>query len=470
MKKHAKGMNRREFIGLTGGAGLFGLSGCAGFPAITSVRSPNGQVRHMAVGVCNRGWDDVMNIASHPKVEIAALCDVDATYLAKQHANHPNARCYRDWREMFDAEMDRCDTVSISTPDHHHVQIAVEAMRRGKHVYLQKPMAKTMQEAAFLRQVAAETGVVTQMGTQIMARKCDRYTNAILASGVLGPVEKIYLFSTRKGLSRFRREVPVPAVAPQELDWDLWIGSAAYRPYAKGVYHPLLWRVWRDLGSGWVGDTGCHLIGSAWTGMKLGSGACRDVWAETITNADDRVKDIVWPTAAHIVWNFDGVAASDGKPFQFEWHDGCSDADALAPANFLPPPEIEALWKASPYKKRPYEGKTVKCARGWILQPHGTDDAYAVLNDGTPVKLPEIGDAPTHHHEFIDSCLAGRKARTDMSWATYMRECVIAGEIAERVQGTKIRWDASARRFDNEAANAFLTRKYRRGWEVPGMT
>lgn len=469
MKKKARRVDRRSFISLAGGAGLFGLAGCTGFPAITSVRSPNGQLRHMAVGVWNRGVDDIAQIAKHPKTEIAALCDVDADYLARQRAKYPGARCYRDWREMFEAEVDRCDTVSISTPDHHHVQIAVEAMRRGKHVYLQKPMAKTMQEAAFLRRVAAETGVVTQMGTQIMAMKCDRYTNAILSSGVLGPVRKVYLFSTRKGLSRRRREMPAPASAPKQLDWDLWLGSATYRPYAEGVYHPLLWRIWRDLGSGWVGDTGCHLIGSAWTGMKLGAAACRDVRAETLTDADARVKASVWPTAAHIVWNFDGVDASGGEPFQFEWHDGISDADARTPANFLPPPEIEALWKASPYKKRPYEGKTVRCERGWILQPHATNDVYAVLDDGTPLKLPEIGDAPTHHAEFIDSCLAGRKARTDMGWATYMRECVIAGEIAERVPGALLRWNAAERRFDDEAANAFLTRPYRRGWEVSGL-
>ena len=132
--------------------------------------------------------------------------------------------------------------------------------------------------------------------------------------------------------------------------------------------------------------------------------------------------------------------------------------------------EIDALYEKTPWGKRPHEGKAVKCRDGWILQPHGADFAWAVRNDGRVVVPPTVGPAPTHYHEFVDCCLAGRSAATDFSWSTYMRECVIAGEIAERVVGTKITWDAKARRFDSAAANAFLTRPYRKGWEIPGLT
>ena len=462
-------MNRRQFVGLAGSAGLFGLSGCAGFPAITSVRSPNGLLRHMSIGCGNKGYSDILDICTHKKIEMAAFCDVDANYLAQMKKKFPQARFYRDWREMFEAERDRCDSVTVSAPDHHHIHMATAAMRMGKHVYLQKPMAKTMQEAAFLRRTVAESGVVTQMGTQYLAYVSELQTEALLKARTLGPAEHVYLFSTRKGLSRRRRLMPKLAPVPAFLDWDLWTGSAAERPYAEGVYHPLLWRIWRDLGSGWVGDTGCHLIASAWRGLELGAGAPKDVVAETITDAEDGVRDLVWPTGAHIVWNFDGIPATDGKPFKFEWFDGCAEPDNLAPANFRPPQEIEALYAASPFKKRPHEGKAVKCRDGWILQPHGADFAYAVRNDGTPVKAPDVVKPCSHYHEFVNCCLEGGKARADLSWSTYMRECVIAGEIAERVPGTRIAWDAKARRFDSEAANKFLTRTYRKGWEVPGM-
>ena len=465
-----KTINRRTFIGA---GAAFALGGCqswkGGFPAITAVRSPNGLLRHMSIGCGNMARGDLKALSSHKMIEMAAFCDVDATYLAWAKEKFPNARFYRDWREMFDAEGDRVDSVNVSAPDHHHVAMATAAMKRGKHVYLEKPMAKTMQESAFLRQVARENGVVTQMGTQYNAYASDRQTVATLKSGILGPVEHVYLFSTRKGISRRRRLMPKIVPVPATLDWDLWLGNAAERPYADFVYHPLIWRIWRDLGSGWIGDIGCHLIAAAWQGMELGKGAPRDVWAETITDAEDGVKDQVWPTSAHIIWNFDGVAASGGKPFKFEWFDGCSDADNLAPANFRPPAEIDALFAASPFKSRPYEGKAVKCAKGWLLQPHGVENAYAVDFKGNAVKLPEVGSAPTHHHEFVDCCFAGKAAATDFAWSTYMRECVIAGEIAERVVGKKLAWDAKTRRFDSAEANAFLARPYRKGWEIPGL-
>ena len=463
-------VNRRDFIGL---GAAFAVAGCrswrGGFPAITAVRSPNGLLRHASIGCGNKGASDIMAICDHKMIEMAAFCDVDANYLKVMRDRFPKARFYRDWREMLEAEGDKIDSVTVSAPDHHHLAMATAAMKRGKHVYLQKPMAKTMQEAAYLRQVARECGVVTQMGTQFTANKSERQVIEAIRSRLLGPVEHVYLFSTRKGISRMRRKVPVAAPVPSTLDWNLWIGSAAERPYAEGVYHPLMWRIWRDLGSGWVGDTGCHLIAAAWKGMDLGSAAIRDVWAETLTDAEDGVMDKVWPTAAHIIWNFDGVPASGGKPFKFEWFDGCSEPDNLAPANFRPPAVIESLFAKKPYGKRPHEGKVVKCEKGWILQPHGAVYAFAFSLDGRQIPMPQVPEQPSHYHEFVGCCLAGKAASTDFAWSTYMRECVIAGEIAERVKGAKLAWDATSRRFDNGAANAFLTRTYRKGWEIPGL-
>ena len=165
-----------------------------------------------------------------------------------------------------------------------------------------------------------------------------------------------------------------------------------------------------------------------------------------------------------------GAEIEDGRPFAFEWFDGFTDPDVRAPAQFCPPPEIDALYAKTPWGERPHEGKAVKCRDGWILQPHGADFAWAVRNDGSVVMPPVVGPAPTHYHEYLNCIIKGCKAATDFSWSTYMRECVIAGEIAERVPGVKLAWDAKARRFDNEAANAFLTRQYRAGWEIPGLS
>ena len=461
-------INRRQFFTCAGSAGLF-AAGCKGVPAITSTRSPNSLVRHLSIGCGNRAWGDINELCTHPCIEMAAFCDVDSKFLAKAKAKFPKARFYRDWREMYAKEFDSCDSVCVGAPDHHHVAMATAALKAGKHVYLEKPMAKTMVEAKFLRDVAAKAGVVTQMGTQYNAYASDRQVVRMLQAKTLGPVERVYLHSTRKGLSRRRRELPKIAPVPENLDWNLWLGSAAERPYAEGVYHPLIWRIWRDLGSGWIGDIGCHLIAAVWRGMELGSTPVKSVLAETMTDAADEVKDKVWPTAAHITFEFDGVPASDGKPFAFEWFDGCTEPDAHAPAKFCPPPEIDAFYEKTPWGKRPHEGKAIKCRDGWILQPHGHDFAWAFRNDGRVVLAEKVGPAPTHYHEFLNCIAKGGRAATDFSWSTYMRECVIAGEIAERVQGVKISWDAAARRFDNAAANAFLTRPYRKGWEIPGL-
>ena len=462
-------LNRRQFFTCAGSAGLFAVGGCKGFPAITSTRSPNSLVRHLSIGCGNRAWGDINELCTHPSVEMAAFCDVDAKFLAQAKAKFPKARFYRDWREMYEKEFDSCDSVCVGAPDHHHVAMATAAMKAGKHVYLEKPMAKTMVEAKFLRDVAAQTGVVTQMGTQYNAYASDRQVVEMLRAKTLGPVECVYLHSTRQGISRRRRFLPKPAPVPETLEWDLWLGSAAERPYAEWVYHPLIWRIWRDLGSGWIGDIGCHLIAAAWRGMDLGSTPVKSVLAETITDAEDSVKDKVWPTAAHIVFDFDGVPASDGKPFRFEWFDGFSDPEVRSPAGYLPPAIIDELYAKTPWGSRPHEGKAVKCRDGWILQPHGADFAWAVRNDGRAVMPPTVGPAPTHYHEFLNCVISGNKAATDFSWSTYMRECVIAGEIAERVPGVRISWDAKARRFDSDAANAFLTRPYRKGWEIPGL-
>ena len=463
-------VNRRSFIGI---GAAFAAAGCqsekSGCPAITSTRSPNSLVRHLSIGCGNRAWGDVKELCTHPSVEMAAFCDVDSEFLSRAKNTFPKARFYRDWREMYEKEFDSCDSVCVGAPDHHHVAMATAALKAGKHVYLEKPMAKTMVEAKFLRDVAAKAGVVTQMGTQYNAYASDRQVVAMLRNKTLGPVEHVYLYSTRKGISRRRRLMPKIVPVPKYLDWDLWLGSAAERPYAEGVYHPLIWRIWRDLGSGWIGDIGCHLIAAVWRGMDLGTTPVKSVLAETITDAEDGVKDKVWPTAAHIVFDFDGTPASGGKPFKFEWFDGCSEPDALAPAQFRPPAEIDALYTKTPWGSRPHEGKAIKCRDGWILQPHGKDFAWAVRNDGRVVATPTVGPAPTHYHEFLNCVVKGGKAATDFSWSTYMRECVIAGEIAERVMGTKISWDAKARRFDSAAANAFLTRPYRKGWEIPGL-
>jgi len=447
-------ISRRAFLG---SGSCFALAGCAGFPAITSTRSPNGRICHAAIGCGNMAWSDINDFCTHPHVEMAAFCDVDANYLAQAKAKFPQARFYRDWRELLAAEGDRIDSLNVSIPDHNHTIVSAAALRAGKHVYLQKPLCKTMREAKLLRELGASSGKVTQMGAQFIASVADRQTVKLLRDGTLGPVEHVTFFTTRKGLSRKRRPAPVPAAVPKTLAWDLWLGTAAARPYAEGVYHPLMWRIWRDLGSGWLGDIGCHLMSAVWMGLDLNDLSPLDVIAETETDCDPSVKDLVWPTATHIRWTMPAVAATGGKSIFFDWYDGCSAPDQLAPAKFRPPAEIDALFAKTPYKTRGFEGKVIRCRDGWILALHNNPAGIAVVRkDGTVMGGPDVGPAPTHFHEYLDRCRDGRKASADFAWSTHMMELILTGTIAERLPDRKLAWDRQTQSFGDAAADAFL--------------
>jgi len=430
--------SRRTFLGMAGSAGLLSTSGCMGFPAITSSRSPNSKVCHAAIGTANMAWVDLCGLRSHPKLEITALCDVDARYLAVAKKEFPNARIYRNWRDLLDREGDRIDSLNVSTPDHQHALMAAEAMRLGKHCYLQKPLCKTREEARLLRAVAADSHVRTQMGVQYFAHDADRETVEILRAGTLGPVEQVTLFSTRGGRSRQRRRnLPVTAV-PETLDWKLWLGPAAERPYRAGAYHPQLWRIWNDLGSGWIGDLCVHVFTSLWAGMRLDPSSCRDVVAEVLHDCDPGLEGQTWPTASRITWNFDGVPASGGEPFVIEWLDGIDQQGfELAPPAFRPSEEIDRLWSLTPIGKRPFEGKVVKCANGWLLQPHSDKLHAFVVRPGDRVEqVPAPPPRPSHWHEFVDRVIDGGACSTDFSWTTRMQEVVSRGEEAELSSGS----------------------------------
>ncbi len=273
-------MNRRRFIGALGATAAF--MPIAGFPAIVKRRNLNSMLSHACIGCGNMARADLCDLKSHPDLQITALCDVDATYLEAAKKLCPDARIYRDAFEMFAAEGDRIDSVNVSTPDHTHAQYVIEALKRKRHVYAQKPLCTKLKDSREIQRLADETKVVTQLGTQIAAWECDRRTAACIANGVIGEVKRVWLFSTR------RREPPSknftwPLKAdpvPKTLDWRLWLGPAAYRPYSEKVYHPRSWRRWRDFGSSWLGDLGIHLICPVWLGLGLGEKGAETVMAE----------------------------------------------------------------------------------------------------------------------------------------------------------------------------------------------
>jgi predicted dehydrogenase len=460
-------MNRRAFLATSALATAGFFSGCA--TARPRRVSPNSKLCHACIGVGGMGAADISNFKTHARTQIVALCDVDKDNLAKAAKEFPGARTYADWRELLAKEGDKIDSVNIAVPDHNHTIIAVNAMRAGKHVYCQKPLCHEIAECRLLRDTAKKMGVITQLGVQHSAGVGDRLAVQMLKDNVVGTVEHVYLFSNRKGISRIEVTRPEKAdPVPASLDWDLWLGTAPARPYAEKIYHPLLWRIWRDFGSAWVGDIGCHLYSAVWKGFGLTAPlTVKAEVQESWKNTPARFKD-TWPQGAHITWVYPGNKKTAGKPLAVDWYDGMTGVSA---ANLLPPPEIQALAKEVGLEKLPDEGAVVAGAEGYLLLPH-TNAPRLILKNKSAAKPPKpvLPAWPSHYHEFLNACIEGRRSSADFALIAPMVEAILLGNVAERVPDTTLAWDPTAMRItDSEAANRFLHRSYRKGWNIPGL-
>ncbi|MDD4868991.1 MAG: Gfo/Idh/MocA family oxidoreductase [Kiritimatiellae bacterium] len=437
----------------------------------TSPSSPNEKLNHACIGIGGMGGSDLSNIKSHERTQIVAICDVDKALLTKAAAKLPGVRTYTDWRELLANESNKIDSVNVSVPDHMHTIIATSAMRAGKHVYCQKPLCHDMAECRLLRDTAKEKGVITQLGIQHSAGVYDRMTVQLLKDNAIGTVEHVYLFSNREGISRI--EVTRPKEAdpiPESLNWDLWLGTAPQRPYAAKIYHPRIWRIWQDFGSAWVGDIGCHIHSSVWkgTGLTVPISVKAEV-QESWKNTPARFND-TWPQGAHITWIYPGNEKTGGKPLTVEWFDGMT---GKAAANLLPPPEICELAKEVGLKQLPLEGSVVAGSEGWLMSQLSSAAPRLIMRNKSAAKppMPKLPPWPNHYHEFLNSCLEKKKSSADFSVIAPMVEAVLLGNVAERVPDTLLNWDAPNMQITNvPAANKFLRRTYRKGWELPGLT
>ena len=450
-----KKQSRRNFLKMAGSAGLFAFTGCS-FPAIVTRRNPNGMLNHAAIGVGGMGGCDLEELMSHKRLQIVALCDVDANNLAKAAKLCPGARLYRNALEMFAAEGNRIDSVNVSTPDHTHFRYMSEALRRGINVYGQKPLCRTVEDCRTLERLAAETGAITQMGTQIAAHDCDRQTVEMLRSGAIGEVKHVWIFSNRGGQSRADHTWPLkPDPIPATLDWKEWLGDAPYRDYVKDVYHPFAWRRWRDFGTYWLGDLGLHLMSPVWMGLDLGKTSPTDVRAEYTVEAPEIMRQY-WPRNSHIVYSMPGVKASGGKPFEIEWCDGSivdrdagrKDNDAFSSAKvagegvpasmdpkYFPPKFFEELFAKTSIKEQPLQGRVVQGTEGYLLSVHFDVAPAIVLNNGKVIEAPKLGPVPSHWHEYVNCCFDGKTPTSSFAWAGHLSEMVIRGNEAMKIVG-----------------------------------
>jgi predicted dehydrogenase len=354
-------------------------------------------------------------------------------------------------------EGDRVDSLNVTVPDHQHAAIAMTAMNAGKHVYCQKPLCHDVAEARALAEAARRTGVVTQLGTQHASGMGDRMAVEFLRSGTIGKIKRVCLCANRPGAEQYRLLGPRPAgqPAPANLAWDLWLGTAPARDFAPKVYHPVQWRSWLDFGTGWSGDIGCHIFNAVWRALDLQ--APKSVTArvqESWRDAPDRRKD-TWPQSNHITWVFPGNERTAGDELIVEWFDG----------EFYPPADIRAL-HAGNY---PGEAAMFLGTEGALLLPHTSGPILYPKEKFASLPRPRL-EPRNHYHHFVDACLGKTKTESHFQFAGPMTETVLLGTVAVRVPETLLPWDAAGMKFPNHpAADAFLRRPYRDGWQVKGL-
>ena len=256
-------MNKRDFLK---SAAL--LTTASVLPTSVWAIGQTDKLRTAHIGVGGMGLEDLKAISSHSSVEVVALCDVDANNLAAAKALHPNARTFSDYRTMLNEMSSGIDAVVVSTPDHTHAPASMMAMNMNKPVYCQKPLTHHVTEARAMNKLAAEKGLVTQMGIQVHSFYDYKLATELIRSGIIGKVKTVRAWSPKN----WGYDGPVPEGSdpvPSTLDWNLWLGTSAERPYKEGFYHPGNWRKLVDYGCGTLGDMGVHIFDTPYNAVAL---------------------------------------------------------------------------------------------------------------------------------------------------------------------------------------------------------
>lgn len=412
--------------------------------------APSERLNIAGIGVGGMGAGDIATVA--PEHNVVALCDVDLRHSAETYKKFPKARQFRDFRKMFDAMEKEIDAVVVSTPDHTHAVAAMAAIRRGKHVYCQKPLAHSVHEIRALMKAAKEHKVVTQLGNQGHSFDSIRDFCEWIWSGAIGKVHTIHAGceAVNSGIDQLPALKERPAV-PSTLDWDLWLGPALDRPYHP-AYLPGSWRGWVPFGNGTVGDWTCHVVDPVFWALDLG--APTSVVAK-VPNYDPKTQGDAFPKGEVITYQF--PAKGDRGPVTMHWYSGTERIPR--------PPEMDAD------DKEVRTGAVVIGDKGTIMYgshgaggvrliPHARMEAFQ-----RPAKtIPRVKE---HHWEWLQAIRNGTKAGSDFAYGGPLTELALLGVIAIKFPGQRLDWDSEAARFKNFSdANAWIQPPSRAGWSL----
>ncbi|PZX54095.1 Gfo/Idh/MocA family protein [Algoriphagus chordae] len=440
--------------------------------------APSDKLRVASIGVGGMGGGDVRGITNTQKADFIALCDVDGTRAKGSRELHPKAKYYKDFREMLEKEENNIDAVTVSTPDHMHAVAAMAAMKMGKHVYVQKPLAHDIYEARMVTEAAKKYKVVTQMGNQGSSGDGVRQMVEWYDAGLIGDATKVYSWTDRPVWPQGIQWPTDPVSPPADLDWDLWLGTAPYKDYVGNLV-PFNWRGWWDYGTGALGDMACHIMEPPFRVLGLGypkSAEC-SVGSVYVGEFQRGYFPESCPPSSHITLRFDRPGKED---LEFHWMDGGiqpNRPEELAPneqmgdgGNGVIIEGTKGKMMCSTYGKNPQ-----------LLPTSKTKDA------NVPQTLHRVpGGDGGHYNNWVEAAIAGhgseeyKNLSSPFSIAGPLTESVLMGNLAIRSydyrtpkadnpnqfdypgRGIKLLWNGKKMKITNfEPANQFVQRDYR---------
>jgi predicted dehydrogenase len=427
--------SRRRFLqGVAGAAVAAPFASAAAF-------AQGRRIRHASVGAAGQALSDIRAFSSHPGFTLTAVADTDLARTEQVKKLFPEVRVYQDWREMFRKEHQQVDSVGVVTPDHMHAPIALTAMKMGKPVYVQKPLALTVRETRILTHYARQHHLVTQMGIQISSHASQRVTEGLLRGGVVGKIREVHTFCDKA----WGDTEPIAGGAdpvPPTLDWDGWIGVGDPRPYRAQAYHPGNWRKRIGFGTGTLGDMGCHILSTPLRGLQLGL-------PRQVTSHGPEPVHGSWPVRSKVHYAFPGSPYTAGDTLDFWWYDGPERP---------PQPVIDAVGG-----KLPSAGSVMIGTDGAILLPHIDMPSLFPEERFAGFELPTVPPR-NHYHEYLDAVAAGpgTACSAGFDYAGLLTEVVILGTLALHHQGVALPYDVTGMRFSGKPDERVgFSRRYR---------
>jgi predicted dehydrogenase len=494
-------ISRRHFFYGTLLAGTVPPTGFGSVPSLPRLgyKSPNEKLNLAAIGAGGQPHAD-LRYAEAGVENVVALADVDWTRGTPGFKKWPQAARYKDFRRMLDREARNIDAVVIGTPDHMHATCALACMERGKHVYVEKPLTRTAWEARLLAHAAQKYKVATQMGNQGYSHDATRVACEIFWSGEIGEVREVHAWTGRPGWPQGMAKVPAPTPVPDSLDWDLWLGGAAWREFTAGdadyhaflaanqgpsapfstdpkfgFYLPFNWRGFFDFGSGLFGDWGIHILGPANWALQLSP--------ESLVSVECLKKEgtspFTYPQKNAV--RFDFAARGSLPPVSVYWSDSARSAPYL-------PPGMSAEEAAKIPGTGPQVGPNARRASSYncifvgskgYLGTSGRGEGVGLLPGSrwADYKLPNAylprspgastGDNHSAHcRDWIRACKGGVPACSNFSLAAPYTEWLVLGAVASHYEG-KLLWDHAKLEFtNNKDANRWIKPTFRKGWSI----